>query len=275
MIRSPVRRSCGAVARAGAPVRRDNRLRGQGNRRCTGRIVLCEKWLKGSVSLSCARKPGHSVAICHRIPNALPMQDRSRREFDMPGESATKLTMRAGDALSTQDRDAVFWDRELPGFCVRVYCADSGIIASTAPGARSTWYRPAVPGGTKRAIIGPHGTIQPETARRQAAVMIDRIKRRSVGGPRDGGVTWRRAAYGCIGTAGARRALPLRRRASGRPAGGARAAARGRPRLRRMSGEDCCVQTCAHRSLTGTGAGSHCGERDWPAVHREGPQVGA
>ena len=37
-------------------------------------------------------------------------------ESDMPARVAVKLTMRSVDALSTGERDAMFWDRDLPGF---------------------------------------------------------------------------------------------------------------------------------------------------------------
>ena len=39
----------------------------------------------------------------------------------MPARVAVKLTMRSVDALSTKARDAMFWDRDLPGFGMRVY----------------------------------------------------------------------------------------------------------------------------------------------------------
>lgn len=39
----------------------------------------------------------------------------------MPKRSEIRLTKRAVDALEVEDKDAVFWDRELAGFGVRVY----------------------------------------------------------------------------------------------------------------------------------------------------------
>ena len=37
----------------------------------------------------------------------------------MPKRQETVITKRTVDALSVEGRDAVFWDRELPGFGVR------------------------------------------------------------------------------------------------------------------------------------------------------------
>ena len=39
----------------------------------------------------------------------------------MPRNTPFRLTKRAVDALSTEKRDALFWDRDLAGFGVRVY----------------------------------------------------------------------------------------------------------------------------------------------------------
>ena len=84
----------------------------------------------------------------------------------MPG-NAVKLTMRTVDALSTENRDALFWGRDLPGFGVRVYRTGRKVHIVQARG----------PAGSKRAVIGGHGEIRADAARRQAVVMIDRIKR--------------------------------------------------------------------------------------------------
>ena len=85
----------------------------------------------------------------------------------MPGNAAVKLTMRTVDALSTGNRDALYWDRDLPGFGVRVYRTGRKVYIVQARG----------PAGSKRAVIGRHGEIRADAARREAVVMIDRIKR--------------------------------------------------------------------------------------------------
>ncbi len=71
------------------------------------------------------------------------------------------------DALSTTNRDALFWGRDLHGFGVRVYCTGRKIYIVQARG----------PTGSKHAIVGPYGEIAAGEARRRATVMIDRIKR--------------------------------------------------------------------------------------------------
>ena len=85
----------------------------------------------------------------------------------MPRNTTLRLTKRTVDALSTEKRDALFWDRDLAGFGVRVYRTGHKVYMVQARG----------PVGTKRAPIGLHGKILPEAARRKAAAMIDRIKR--------------------------------------------------------------------------------------------------
>ena len=85
----------------------------------------------------------------------------------MPENAAVKLTMRSVDALSTSRRDALFWDRALPGFGVRVYRTGRKVYIVQARG----------PAGSKRAVIGAHGEIRADAARQRAAVMLDRIKR--------------------------------------------------------------------------------------------------
>ena len=85
----------------------------------------------------------------------------------MPGNTAVKLTMRSVDALSTTNRDALFWDRDLQGFGLRVYRSGRKVYIVQARG----------PAGAKRAVVGRHGEIRADAARRRAVTMIDRIKR--------------------------------------------------------------------------------------------------
>ena len=85
----------------------------------------------------------------------------------MPARVAVKLTMRSVDALSSEARDAMFWDRDLPGFGVRVYRTGRKVYIVQARG----------PKGSRRAVVGRHGDIDVRGARRKAVVMIDRIKR--------------------------------------------------------------------------------------------------
>ncbi len=85
----------------------------------------------------------------------------------MPKRQERVITKRVVDTLSVEDTDAVFWDRDLPGFGIRVY--PSGLKKYVAQSRG--------PGGSRRATLGRHGSISPEEARRRAAEAIDRIKR--------------------------------------------------------------------------------------------------
>ena len=85
----------------------------------------------------------------------------------MPRRSTLVLTGRAVDALGNRDRDVIFWDRELPGFGVRVY-----------PSGRKVYVVQSRAGGRPRRVtLGTHGEITATQARLRAARIIDRIKR--------------------------------------------------------------------------------------------------
>ncbi len=85
----------------------------------------------------------------------------------MPKRSDLKLTKRTVDALEADGKDAIFWDRELAGLGVRVHLT-----------GRKTWVvQSRGPGGPKRLTLGRHGELTVDEARKQAALLIDRIKR--------------------------------------------------------------------------------------------------
>ncbi len=84
----------------------------------------------------------------------------------MPRRSEFRLTKRAVDALETERRDALFWDRDLAGFGVRVHATGRKAFVAQSRG----------PGGIKRVTLGRDGEMSCEEARRQAAIVIDRIK---------------------------------------------------------------------------------------------------
>ncbi|MCY4381660.1 MAG: site-specific integrase [Nitrospinae bacterium] len=63
-------------------------------------------------------------------------------------------------------KDTVFWDRGLPGFGVRVYPSGSKVYVAQARG----------PKGVKRVVVGRHGVIHAEEARKRAASIITRMK---------------------------------------------------------------------------------------------------
>ena len=85
----------------------------------------------------------------------------------MPRRSKLKLTKRIVDAMNVETGDAVFWDRDLAGFGVRVYSTGRKIFVVQSRG----------PGGLKRMTLGRHGDVSADEARKRAAVIIDRIKR--------------------------------------------------------------------------------------------------
>ena len=85
----------------------------------------------------------------------------------MPRRQERVVTKRTVDALSVEHRDAVFWDRDLPGFGIRVYPS----------GLKKYVVQSRGPGGSKRATLGRHGKLTADEARRRAAEAIDRIKR--------------------------------------------------------------------------------------------------
>ena len=84
----------------------------------------------------------------------------------MPGKEVPRLSKRTVDAFAVVDKDAIFWDRDLPSFGVRVYTTGRKVYVVQTRG----------PGGPKRVSIGRHGEVAAEQARKQAAVIIDRIK---------------------------------------------------------------------------------------------------
>jgi len=92
----------------------------------------------------------------------------------MPRRSDTKLTKRIVDALSVETNDAVFWDRDLAGFGVRVYATDRKVYVVQSRG----------PWGPRRVTLGRHGELSCDEARKQAALVIDRIKRGEEPGPK-------------------------------------------------------------------------------------------
>ncbi len=64
-------------------------------------------------------------------------------------------------------KDAVFWDRDLAGFGVRVHATGRKVYVVQSRG----------PGGPKRVTLGRHGELSADEARKRAAAVIDRIKR--------------------------------------------------------------------------------------------------
>ena len=85
----------------------------------------------------------------------------------MKPHNRPRLTKRAVDALSVPAGDAVFWDRDMPGFGVRVHASGRKVYVVQTRGPD---------GAPKRVSIGRHGDTSAEQARKSAACVIDRIK---------------------------------------------------------------------------------------------------
>ena len=85
----------------------------------------------------------------------------------MPKRSTLRLTKRIVDRLTADGKDAIFWDRDLAGFGVRVHTTGRKLYIVQSRG----------PAGLKRVTLGRVGTETVDVRRREAAEVIDRIKR--------------------------------------------------------------------------------------------------
>ncbi len=76
------------------------------------------------------------------------------------------ISKRTVDALSVENRDAVFWDDRIPGFGVRVYPSGAKVyVVQTRRKGRS-----------HRVTLGRHGVITADEARKKAATTLNRIR---------------------------------------------------------------------------------------------------
>ena len=75
------------------------------------------------------------------------------------------ISRRTVEALAVE-KDTVFWDRDLPGFGVRVY----------ASGTKMYVVQSRAKGKSVRVTVGRHGVITADEARRRAARIVNRIK---------------------------------------------------------------------------------------------------
>ena len=86
----------------------------------------------------------------------------------MARQNGIKITRRSVEALTVEAGDAVFWDRELAGFGVRVYASGRKVYVVQTRGPT---------GRVKRVTIGRDVKVTAEKARRKAAEIIDRVRR--------------------------------------------------------------------------------------------------
>ena len=77
-----------------------------------------------------------------------------------------RISTRTVGRLRVAEREAIFWDRDLPGFGVRVYPSGTKTFVVQSRGE----------GRSRRLTIGRHGAITADEARRRAARIIARIK---------------------------------------------------------------------------------------------------
>ena len=85
----------------------------------------------------------------------------------MPKRSSLRLTTRSVAALPATGKDAVHWDRNLAGFGVRVQRNGRKVYVVQSRG----------PAGLRRVTLGPVAGKAIDQRRREAAEVIDRIKR--------------------------------------------------------------------------------------------------
>ena len=85
----------------------------------------------------------------------------------MPRRSDFRITGRSVEAIRAGGKDAVFWDRDLAGFGVRVHATGRKVYVVQSRG----------PAGLTRLSLGRHGDLFAQDARTRAREVIDRIKR--------------------------------------------------------------------------------------------------
>ena len=85
----------------------------------------------------------------------------------MPKKSTLRLTTRSVAALLVTGKDVLYWDRDFTGFGVRVQRNGRKVYVVQTRG----------PAGLKRVTLGPFAGVSIDKRRREAATIIDRIKR--------------------------------------------------------------------------------------------------
>ena len=83
------------------------------------------------------------------------------------------LSDRVVDSLPVADRDIIYWDKDLPGFGVRVYATGSKAYLVQSRGRT----------GSRRVALGRHGVIPAEEARKRGSEVLARIRAGKSPGP--------------------------------------------------------------------------------------------
>ncbi len=89
---------------------------------------------------------------------------RGRRGDAMPAQ--IKITKRAIDRIESDGSDRFYWDRELPGFGLRVRASGRKFFV--------TQFR--ANGKLRRMTLGPFTALAPEEARRRAMALLAEVK---------------------------------------------------------------------------------------------------
>ena len=97
------------------------------------------------------------------------------------------ISRRTVEALKVE-KDTVFWDRDLPGFGIRVY----------ASGTKMYVVQSRTKGKSVRVTVGRHGVISADEARRRAARIVNRIKAGEVDPSRKSGGALHRLHCFCL-----------------------------------------------------------------------------
>src|SRR4029077_7097936 len=97
-------------------------------------------------------RSGASVVLPRKAPNR-------------GGHDVANLCKRSVEKAESGKADYFLWDDDLRGFGLRVF----------ATGKRSYIVQYRAKGRTRRFTIGPHGVWTPETARKQARILLGRI----------------------------------------------------------------------------------------------------
>ncbi|MDE0342964.1 MAG: site-specific integrase [Deltaproteobacteria bacterium] len=84
----------------------------------------------------------------------------------MPGVERRSLSNRVVDGLPAGEKEVIYWDRDLPGFGVRVYPS----------GAKTYLVQRRIGRATKRMAVGRHGAISADEARRRGAALLTRLE---------------------------------------------------------------------------------------------------
>ena len=113
---------------------------------------------------SAASPARRAPAVCGKEPGVAADATGTGDGAPGPHMASLRISKRTVEGLSVEDRDAIFWDRELLGFGVRVYPSGAKVyVVQSRSRGRST-----------RVTVGRHGVLSAARARQRAAFLIAR-----------------------------------------------------------------------------------------------------